>query len=57
MTSREIRDRDPDVKGMWLCVEMEPKCTDPVAAGLLKYARGVGKGAGESGGLPGGGEH
>ena len=57
MTSREIRDRDPDDKGMWLCVEMEPKCTDPVAAGLLKYARGVGKGAGESGGLPGGGEH
>lgn len=57
MTSRETRDRDPDVKGTWLCVEMERNCTDPVAAALLKYARGVGKGAGESGALPGGGEH
>lgn len=55
MTSRETGHRDPDVKGMWLCIEREPKGTDPVAAGL-KYARGVGKGAGESGGLPGGGE-
>lgn len=56
MTSREIGHRDPDVRGRWLCIEMEPKGTDPVTAGL-KYATGVGKGAGESGGLPGGGEH
>lgn len=50
MTSREIGHRDPDVRGMWLCIEMELKGTDPVTAGL-KYATGVGKGAGESGGL------